>query len=98
MIVLINVFKIMMMSAKISTSGILKIKIPWKKAYDVIIFSHNFTNKILSPDSNYNVNVVIGPNFGNSSFSVREVIIISILKGCDQKNSSFCEVVMVQVQ
>ena len=66
-----------MMSAKMATPGILKINIFWKKAYDVIIF--DVTNAILSRDSNYNVNVVIWPNFGYSSISVREVIIYSIL-------------------
>ena len=30
-----------------------------KKGYDVTIFAHDVTNKSLSPDSNYNVNVVM---------------------------------------
>ena len=38
----------MMMSAKMATSGLLKMKILYKKGYDVIIFAHDVTNKILS--------------------------------------------------
>ena len=51
--------KILMMSAKMATPGLLKIKIFLKKAYDVIIFAHDVTKTILSLDSNYNVNVVM---------------------------------------
>ena len=78
-IVLINMANIFMMSAKMATPGLLKIKIFWKKAYYVIIFVHDVTNTILSRDSNYNVNVIMWPKFGYSSISVREVIIYSIL-------------------
>ena len=70
---------ILMMSAKMATPGLLKIKVFWNKGYDVIISVHDVTNKILSRDSNYNVNVVMWPKFGNSSISVREVIITLIL-------------------
>ena len=38
------------------------------------------------------------PKFGNSSISVREVIITSILQGFDHKNHFFWGVVLVQVQ
>ena len=41
-----------------ATSGLRKIKILWRKGYDVIIFAHDVTNKILSPDVNINVNVM----------------------------------------
>ena len=67
------------MSAKMATPGLLKIKIFWKKGYDVIIFVYGVINKILSRDSNYNVNVVMWLKFGNSSISVREVFITSII-------------------
>ena len=70
---------ILMMSAKMATPGLLKIKVFWNKGYDVIISVHDVTNKILSSDSNYNVNVVMWPKFGNSSISLREVIITSVL-------------------
>ena len=48
-----------MMSAKMATPCLLKIKNILKKGYDVIIFVHGVINKILSRDSNYNVNVVM---------------------------------------
>ena len=67
------------MPANIATPGLLKIKAFWKKGDDVIISVNDVTNKILSRDSNYNVNLVMWPKFGNSSISVREVIITSIL-------------------
>ena len=41
-----------MMSAKMATPGLLKIKVFVNKGYDVIIFVHDVTNKILSGDSN----------------------------------------------
>ena len=62
---------ILMMPAKVTTPDLLKTKVIWNKGYDV-------TNKILSRDSNYIVDVVIRPKFGNSNISIREVIIVSI--------------------
>ena len=44
------------------------------KDYEVIIFVHNVTNKILSSNSNYTVYVAMWPNFDNSSISMREVV------------------------
>ena len=70
---------ILMMSAKMATLGLLKIKVFWNKGYDVIISVHDVTNKILSRDSNYIVDVVMWPKFGNSSIFMKEVIIMSIL-------------------
>ena len=67
------------MSARMATPGLLKIKIFWNKGYDVIIYVYDVTNKILSRHSNYIVDVVMWPKFGNSSISLREVIIISTL-------------------
>ena len=64
---------------KVATLGLLKIKIFSNKGYDVIISTHDVINKILSDDSNYIVNVVMWPKFGNSSVSMREVIITSTL-------------------
>ena len=63
-----------MMSAKLATPGLLKTTIFWNKADDVIIPVHDVNNKILSRDSNYIVDVVMWPKFGNSSISMREVI------------------------
>ena len=51
---------ILTMSAKMATQGLLKIKKGFlRKGYDVIIFVHDVTNKILSCDSNHIVNVVM---------------------------------------
>ena len=69
---------ILMVPAKMATLELLKIKVFWNKDYDVIISVHDVTNKILSPDSNYIVDVVMWPKFGNSSISLREVPITSI--------------------
>ena len=68
-----------MMSAKMATPGLLKITVFWNKGYDVIIPVDEVIDKSLSHDSNYIVNVVMWPKFGNSSISMREVITISIL-------------------
>ena len=73
-IVLLKKAIILMMSAKMATPSFLKIKVFWNKVYDVIIYAHVVTYKILSRDD-----VVIWPKFGNSSISMREVIITSTL-------------------
>ena len=62
-----------------ATPGLLKITLFWNKGYDIIISVHGLTKKILSGDLNYMVDVLIRPKFGNSSISMREVIISSIL-------------------
>ena len=80
-----------MMSAKMATSGLLKIKVFWNKGYYVINSVYDVTNKILSHDSIYIVDVVMWPKFGNTSVCIREVIITSILLGFDQKNRFFEE-------
>ena len=71
--------KLLMMSAKMATPELLKIKVFWNKGHDVIISVHDVTSKILSRDSNYIVDVVMWSKFGKSSISMREVIITSIL-------------------
>ena len=80
---------ILMMSGKMATPGFLKINIFWNKDYDVTVSVHDVTNKILSRGSNYNIDVLMWPKFDNSSISMREVIITSILKRFDQKNRFF---------
>ena len=52
-VALINKVAILLMSAKFLTLGLLKIKVFWKKDYDVIISVLDTTNKVLSCDSNY---------------------------------------------
>ena len=70
---------ILMMSVKMATPGLCKIKVFWKKGYDVIISVDDVTNKTLSRDSNDIVDVVMRPEFGNSSISMREFIVTSSL-------------------
>ena len=70
---------ILMMSAKMATLGLLEIMVFWKKSYDVIICVDDVTNEILSRDLNYIVDLVMWPKFGNTSISMREMIITSIL-------------------
>ena len=65
-----------MISAKMATPGLLEIKVFWKIGYEV----DDVTNKILSHDSNYIVDVFVRPKFGNCSISMREVITTSIYK------------------
>ena len=43
---------VLMMSAKITTPRLLKIRAFWKNGYDVIISVHDITIKVLSLDSN----------------------------------------------
>ena len=77
--------KILMISPKMATPGLLKINDSWRLwrysvvGYDVIISVHDVTKEILSRDSNYSVNVVMWSKFYNSRISVRDVIITSIL-------------------
>ena len=49
---------ILMMSAKLATPGFLKIKVFWNRGYYVIYSVYDVTNKMLSHDSNYIVDVV----------------------------------------
>ena len=62
-----------------ATLGLRKIKMFWKKTYDVIISIYDVTIQIMSRDSNYIVGVVMWPKFDNSSISIREVIITWVL-------------------
>ena len=62
-----------------ATPSLLKIKIFWNKGYDIIVLGYEVTNKDLSRNSNYIVDVIMWPKFGNSRISIKEVIIASIL-------------------
>ena len=79
----------LMMSVKLATLGLLNTKVFLNKNYGVMIFVHDVTNKILLCDLNYTVDVVMSLKFANSSISMRDVIITSILKGFDKKNLFF---------
>ena len=68
------------MSAKLATPGLLEIKIFQWKCCEVIKLDYDITNKTLPRESSYIVDVVMWPRFGNSRISIREVIIISVLK------------------
>ena len=50
---------ILLMSAKMATLGLLKIRVFLNKGYDVIISVHDITNKFLLRDSNYIIDVVM---------------------------------------
>ena len=71
----INMVAILMISAKLATLDILKIKVYWNKGYNVKIPVLDVTNKILSRNTNYIVNVAMWPKIGNSSVFMRDVII-----------------------
>ena len=75
----INMVKILMMSTKMATLGLLKMKVFWNKGYYVICFAYDVAIKILSHDSNCIGDVVMWSKFGNPSICIREVIITSIL-------------------
>ena len=51
----------------------------WNNSYGVVISVYEVTKKIYSRNSNYTVDVAMWPKFGNSSISMREVIITSIM-------------------
>ena len=74
-----NMVKILMMSAKMDTPALFKIKVFWNKGYYFIYSVYDVFNRILLHDSNYIMDVVMWPKFGNSSICIREVIITSIL-------------------
>ena len=67
------------MSAKMATSGLFKSTVFGSKGFNVTILVDDVSNKILSRDSNYIVDLFICPNFGNFSISVKEVNTTSIL-------------------
>ena len=94
-IFLINILPVLIISAKLDSLGLLKIKVFQNSGYDVTIPDYNVTNKILIRESNYIIGLVMWLKFGDCSISMREVIITSILSGFDQKNSVFWEIVSV---
>ena len=70
---------VLMMSAKMATLVLLIIRVFWNKDNDIIISVHDVTNNFLSRDSNYIIDVVMWPKFGNCSICMRKVIKTSIL-------------------
>ena len=70
-----NLFKIVLikmvlvlMSAKLTTLDLLRIKVFWNKDYDVMTSVHDVTSKILSRDSNYILDLVMWSNFYERSY------------------------------
>ena len=61
-----------MTSAKMATPALRKIKIFWKKGYDVKMSVNDVTNKTLSRDSNSIADLVMWPKIGKSSISMRQ--------------------------
>ena len=78
---------VLMISAKLATLGLLKMKVFWSIGYDTMSFVHDLTNKILSCDSNYIVDVVMwqGDQSLITSIFMSEVIITWILWGFGKK-------------
>ena len=56
---LIDMVAILVMSVKLASLDLLKMKVFLNKGYEVIIFVNDVTNKILSLDSNHAVDVII---------------------------------------
>ena len=73
------------MPAKLATLHLPKNKVFWNKCKDVLIFVHGVINQTFSEDSNYVIVLAMWPKFDNSSISMREVFITSILQIFDQK-------------
>ena len=76
---------VLIISTKITTLDLLKIKIPWSKDYDVVISASYISNKILSRDSDDTVRLDMWAKFGNSSTPTKKVIITLILSEFDQR-------------
>ena len=74
MVDLLNMVAILM-SAKLATLGLLKIKVFWNEDSDVITFVQDVTSKVLSRDSNYIIDMVMLAKY---SLSMREVIMTLI--------------------
>ena len=66
-------FGCLIMSAKVATLGLLKIKVFSNKGYEVTISVYDVISKNFLRDSNHIVDVVMWPKFVNSSTSMREV-------------------------
>ena len=64
---------VLMVSAKLATLSVFKIKVFWNKEDQVIIYAPDVTSKVLSRDSNYIVDMVMRSKLG----SIKEVAITS---------------------
>ena len=89
---------ILMMPAKLATLGLLKIKVIWNIGFHFIISVYDTNNKILSNGSNFIADVFMWPKVSNSSVSMREAIITSVLQGFDQNDQFFLEELLIDIQ
>ena len=67
-----------LISEKLTTPTLLEIRVFWNKGY-VVISVDDITDKILSRDSSFVVDVVMWVKFTNSVISVAEANLTSIL-------------------
>ena len=81
-----DLIAILMMSARTDTLGLLKIILSWKNVNDVIISIYEVISKTSLYDSNYIVDMVMKPKFGNTSISMTEISKISVFKIFSEKN------------
>ena len=72
-----KLFTILMMSEKIATPDLLKLKFSCNQVNDVIISVYDVNNKIILRGLNYIVNVPMWPKAGKPSISMREVTLTS---------------------
>ena len=70
--------RILMMSAKMASIGLLKIKEFRNKGYDVIISLYDVSTKIYHVTQIFIVDVVMWPKFGSSRTSMREKTLFMI--------------------
>ena len=82
---------VLMMSAKLASPGLLKLKIFQNERYGVIILDCGVTNKILSRDSSYIVDVIMWPKFGKFSISMRGYHNLNFIRIWPEKTGFFFE-------
>ena len=86
---MINIVEILMMSAKLTTPDLLKITVFWIKVNVVIISDHNVTNKILSRDSNFIVNLSYDQSLVTLAFLWEKLSQPQFYKDLVRKNNFF---------
>ena len=73
------------MSAKFTILGLFRTNVFSNKDYDVTASVYDVNNKILWHASHCILDLVVWSKFGNSSISLRQVVITTILWASDQK-------------
>ena len=86
-----------MVTLLMATLGLLKIKVFWKKGYDVIISAHDATNKILLRDSICIEDEVCDQDLVTLSLLWEKLSQPQFYKNLNRRNT-FWGVVLVQVQ